>query len=1106
MEAAIRQINFTSFNIIIIQFLFLRNFVQYSSTFTYLLLSSILPPISHPQHIFSTHQTLSQLPMFTCKYSNKGCCHFNYTSYSLQKHQDKCTYRTITAPSQPPQQQPSPLQNTSSPPSSSPPSPHLPSPTPNIPSTDTTPSLSNTESILLVQSLAISLCTVERHTGTKLTDEIISILNNPLFSLSRFRNDIQSTAQCKLLVSSIVDEHLSSNGYQTKSISDSSGTSSGLLYFRNPIDVLRQQLALANKDNSFFRCVKRTNHQGERIFSHPLHTSFAQELETYIAQQVMAHPEDDVTWNNTSFVGFLQLFSDKSSTTLKASAIVAYPIHLTFLNFSLPLRQHCIRNGLSIIGYLPVSSLPTHPSEISDSLPATSGTSLRNSRLSILHNSIQDILTPLSSITTTGFHCTDSNNTNKKCFPVLTSYCADFPEAKELAAIVAGAKTTRPCHRCYAHYKHLSRSSPAPLRRLYKTAQIRKKYNSLQAKAIHNFNRNAPTRARQLRSEALSLLSTHSIQKHPSFLETSPLIPPNAPIDMYDIYTYEPLHNLWLGVSKLILICISLRLLSKTLTTTTGSSTNSPRPFASIRHKVLRGVNNILAAIERDYPAPGLHIDFSTSSAGSSLNGIFVQDGLRGMLEAKDYRALTMVFPFIGAFIDFCCDETDTCPITTICTQYADIVRWLYGNHSPPDWSESLLQALHQNIISFMNYTTEIFESHQTSGLNIPKFHLLTHLVDDLRRMGGIHHMDVGAYENAHLIFKQNYARTSKRRANAMEETIRRIQQTTDLDQIKVSLNTQQSSSQGTLTTQNSPFLSAFRQGAKLVRDGFSFTLQQFINASNAAAPIVQNIEGQPSPHLLHHLREFHNSNAIDLFLQLGDQASFAFIDLTRDELQRIKSSAIPKYTRITIVKSAYVIGGFLPQYSNYNDTRNGLTYLHPSIKTKQRIFATKSFGSSKKPRFSFVTMQAPSTHHGDVWVGKVLALVRIKPSDQDDPIEFIFLQYMDIIPPENNIDETLGCISLQWSSAEEVDRSHPQYTISRMKKQPSNSIPGPWYGLVECSSILSTLHVLRKNFPVTPFFQETHWLRHKFYINRFYIDPTSKQVEPDSDSDNEHS
>ena len=371
--------------------------------------------------------------------------------------------------------------------------------------------------------------------------------------------------------------------------------------------------------------------------------------------------------------------------------------------------------------------------------------------------------------------------------------------------------------------------------------------------------------------------------------------------------------------------------------------------------------------------------------------------------------------------------------------------------------------------------------------------------------MGGIHHMDVGAYENAHLIFKQNYARTSKRRANAMEETIRRIQQTSDLDQIRFSINTQQSSSQGTLPTQNPTLISTSRQGATLVRDGFSFNLQQFINATNDAAPIVQNIEGQPNPNLLHHLREFHNSNAIDLFLQLGDQASFAFIDLNRDELQRIESNSIPKYTRITVVKSAYVIGGFLPQYSNYNDTRNGLTYIPPSFKSKQRIFATKSFGSSKKPRFSFVTMQAPSTHHGDVWVGKVFALVRIKPSDQDDPIEFVFLQYMDIIPPENNIDETLGCISLQWSSAEEVDRSHPQYTISRMKKQPSNSIPGPWYGLVQCSNILNTLHILRKNFPVTPFFQETHWLRHKFYINRFYIDPTSKQVETDTNSDNEN-
>jgi len=52
--------------------------------------------------------------------------------------------------------------------------------------------------------------------------------------------------------------------------------------------------------------------------------------------------------------------------------------------------------------------------------------------------------------------------------------------------------------------------------------------------------------------------------------------------------------------------------------------------------------------MERDSHARGLHIDFSSNEKGPAINGISTNDGLRGMLEAKDYRTLDMVFPFIA--------------------------------------------------------------------------------------------------------------------------------------------------------------------------------------------------------------------------------------------------------------------------------------------------------------------------------------------------------------------------------------------------------------------------------------------------------------------------
>lgn len=39
--------------------------------------------------------------------------------------------------------------------------------------------------------------------------------------------------------------------------------------------------------------------------------------------------------NRESFVGFLQIFSDKTATTLKITALVTYPPHAILLNVSL---------------------------------------------------------------------------------------------------------------------------------------------------------------------------------------------------------------------------------------------------------------------------------------------------------------------------------------------------------------------------------------------------------------------------------------------------------------------------------------------------------------------------------------------------------------------------------------------------------------------------------------------------------------------------------------------------------------------------------------------------------------------------------------------------
>jgi hypothetical protein len=60
---------------------------------------------------------------------------------------------------------------------------------------------------------------------------------------------------------------------------------------------------------------------------------------------------------NYSFVGALQVYSDKSCQTLKAGSHTFVPLHVTAMNLSQGRRQQLIANGDAIIAFLSVELL-----------------------------------------------------------------------------------------------------------------------------------------------------------------------------------------------------------------------------------------------------------------------------------------------------------------------------------------------------------------------------------------------------------------------------------------------------------------------------------------------------------------------------------------------------------------------------------------------------------------------------------------------------------------------------------------------------------------------------------------------------------------------------
>ena len=112
-------------------------------------------------------------------------------------------------------------------------------------------------------------------------------------------------------------------------------------------------------------------------------------------------------------------------------------------------------------------------------------------------------------------------------------------------------------------------------------------------------------------------------------------------------------------------------------------------------------MNNFLREVETSSPGYDLHVDFSKGFTGERLSDLFMDDGLIGMLEAADIKTVDMLSPFLGALIDTYCGEFDKAPVTTVFTQYVDLVDVVYRRNQVPGWSELELPDLSGGIASY---------------------------------------------------------------------------------------------------------------------------------------------------------------------------------------------------------------------------------------------------------------------------------------------------------------------------------------------------------------------------------------------------------------------
>lgn len=133
------------------------------------------------------------------------------------------------------------------------------------------------------------------------------------------------------------------------------------------------------------------------------------------------------------------------------------------------------------------------------------------------------------------------------------------------------------------------------------------------------------------------------------------------------------------------------------------------------------------------------------------------------MLEASDMNIIHMISPVLVAFMYRVSDEPKICPITTMFTDYVDIMRDVYKITKSDKWKEEEVENIAERIKIVKRNGVSIFGMYQTSGMCTVKRHVLDHICEDFKRnrFSLLCSADLFAY--AHNIFKSEYQKTTNR-------------------------------------------------------------------------------------------------------------------------------------------------------------------------------------------------------------------------------------------------------------------------------------------------------------------------------------------------------
>ena len=314
-----------------------------------------------------------------------------------------------------------------------------------------------------VRGFAVKLNRLIRKAERRDVADVYRMIISGEVSIEQLRKEMPTIDDVKHSVHSLVEERLQSNGFVKRIVSDEAGIVT-VAYVRKLKTVLQKQIEMVRRSEIFVNGKEARRGIGEdeveaEIHSHPMAAGIGKHCVNIVREYVesvefgLASFWKSESNRQPSFAGILQIYTDESVTSMKASGFVFYPLHALLMNYDLSSRRKLITGGHTIVGYLPCEYSSASNGGDSSSVFGVN----RDEKLRILHNAVQMMTDNVKTYLTEGFPVKTSDGKEMTLHPCIGSYVADLPEAKDLLGVLNGNRGVRNCHRCFTYSSDMNK-------------------------------------------------------------------------------------------------------------------------------------------------------------------------------------------------------------------------------------------------------------------------------------------------------------------------------------------------------------------------------------------------------------------------------------------------------------------------------------------------------------------------------------------------------------------------------------------------------------------------------------------------------------------------